>query len=117
MLDDDISKATRNVCLTYNKNENKRLGMNGLKKQKRFKTHMKHLIKYLNQCFQQGFSKNLEISRKRGMGFARSRFSLKFSIFLKTPHKTLSLTIFFGVFRLYFLQSFFFVGEVWVIFF
>ena len=25
---------------------------------------MKHLIKYLNQCFQQGLSKNLEISRK-----------------------------------------------------
>jgi len=29
---------------------------------KKFKTHMKHLIKYLNQCFQQDFSKNLEIS-------------------------------------------------------
>ncbi len=33
---------------------------------------MKHLIKYLNQYFQQGFSKNIEI-------------------FLKTPYKTLSL--------------------------
>ena len=91
MLDDDISKAIRNICLTYNKNENKHLGMNGLKKEKKFKTHKEHLIKYLNQCFQRGFSKNLEISRKRGMGFARSRFSLKFSIVLKTPYKTLSL--------------------------
>jgi hypothetical protein len=27
------------------------------------------------------------------MGFARSRFSLKFSIVLKTPYKTLSLTV------------------------
>jgi len=33
---------------------------------------MKHLIKYLNQYFQQGFSKNIEI-------------------FVKTPYKTLSL--------------------------
>ena len=64
MLDDDISKAIRNICLTYNKNENKHLGMNGLKKEKKFKTHKEHLIKYLNQCFQRGFSKNLEISRK-----------------------------------------------------
>ena len=46
--------------------------------------------KYLNLCFQRGFSKNLDISRKRGMGFARSRFSLKISIVLKTPYKTLS---------------------------
>ena len=38
----------------------------------------------LNLCFQRGFSKNLDISRKRGMGFARSWFSLKISIVLKT---------------------------------
>jgi hypothetical protein len=43
-----------------------------------------------NQFLILGFSKNLEISRMRGMGFARSGFSLKFSIVLKTPNKTLS---------------------------
>jgi len=48
------------------------------------------LQKYLNLCFQRGLSKNLDISQKRGMGFARSRFSLKISIVLKTPYKTLS---------------------------
>ena len=51
---------------------------------------MKHLIKYLNQCFQQGFSKNLEISRK-GEWASPDPFSQKFSIVLKTPDKTLSL--------------------------
>ena len=42
----------------------------------------------LNQCFQQGFSKNLEISRK-GEWASPDPFSLKFSIVLKTPYKTL----------------------------
>jgi hypothetical protein len=66
----------------------------------KFKTQLCTASKFLNLCFQRGFSKNLDISRKRGMGFARSRFSLKISIVLKTPYKT---------------HSFFFVGEVSVV--
>jgi hypothetical protein len=60
---------------------------------KKFKTQLCTPSKYLNLCFQRGFSKNLDISRKRGMGFARSRFSLKISIVLKTPYKTLSYVL------------------------
>ena len=65
--------------------KHKRTDTNGLNK---FEPHMKHLIKYLNQCFQQGFSKNLEISRK-GEWASPDPFSQKFSLVLKTPYKTL----------------------------
>ena len=43
--------------------------------------------------FSTGFLEKSRNFSKKGMGFARSPFSLKFSIFLKTPHKTLSTLI------------------------
>ena len=38
---------------------------------KKFKTHIKHFIKYLNQCFEQGFSKNLEIFSAERVSFVK----------------------------------------------
>jgi hypothetical protein len=38
-----------------NNNEKIKTRTNGHDELKKFKTHMKHLMKYLNQCFQQDF--------------------------------------------------------------
>ncbi len=50
---------------------------------------MKHLIKYLNQCFQQGYSKKLEISRKGEWASPDPVFLQSSQFFSKHPIKPL----------------------------